>query len=739
MRPIPSALCATTIALLVSGSVLAHDQVIPIAAKKLRVQTLRGPAKQRMGFTATNQVAILPGHDPVSETTWVHVGGMGPSGGQSGKIVLDASKWRRSGSGYKYLDRDAARGGIRKVLYRFGKLVISAKGARWTWRPAGAQDEVWVHFGIEDETYCARFGGDVSRNEAGWFQSRNAGSPGACPESVCGNGAVELGEECDDGNLDDDDGCTSACTQGACAGQEFSSTFEGIQSVVFDGNGCSTALCHGSSPGQGNLDLSAGVAYQELFEVPSTGSSFMRVWPAGPRQSSLWLKLALATDPTIDIPGAPMPVGLPPVDGDLLDAVRLWIEHGAPETGTVPGTESLLGGCFPEPQPITIEPLDPPAPNEGVQIVMPPHFLAAQTEQEICFATYYNWTDQVPAQFKDPGGEFFYVNDHETRADPHTHHLVLINSGVPVEDIHHPSFGAWTCVGGPSDGQVCEPTDLGSCGGGICRSEVRPSVACIGFGPPGGGTANDASVTLGGAGNGQPSGTDPIPGRFRKIPLEGIVYWNSHAFNLTSSDHMMNARSNLYFTDDLRFEVVPFLDYSHIYMAAGTPPYTKATYCADHTMSEGAQLAHLSSHTHKRGEAFWIDVPDGTRIYQSFVYSDPVTEVYDPPLVFDSPNPALRRLHYCATYNNGVDADGLPDPTTVRRRSTTPSSGSPCAPVACAAGRVGAPCGGVGDDATCDSFTGAGDGFCDACAITAGLTTEDEMFILVGATIVDVP
>jgi hypothetical protein len=52
---------------------------------------------------------------------------------------------------------------------------------------------------------------------------------------------------------------------------------------------------------------------------------------------------------------------------------------------------------------------------------------------------------------------------------------------------------------------------------------------------------------------------------------------------------------------------------------------------------------------------------------------------------------------------------------------------------------VGAPCGGVGDDATCDSFTGAGDGFCDACAITAGLTTEDEMFILVGATIVDVP
>jgi hypothetical protein len=89
--------------------------------------------------------------------------------------------------------------------------------------------------------------------------------------------------------------------------------------------------------------------------------------------------------------------------------------------------------------------------------------------------------------------------------------------------------------------------------------------------------------------------------------------------------------------------------------------------------------------------------------------------------------------------NNGVDDDGLPDPTTVRRRSTTPSIGAPCAPVARAAGRVGVPCAGVGDHATCDSFVGAGDGLCDACAITAGLTTEDEMFILSGATITDVP
>ncbi len=39
---------------------------------------------------------------------------------------------------------------------------------------------------------------------------------------------------------------------------------------------------------------------------------------------------------------------------------------------------------------------------------------------------------------------------------------------------------------------------------------------------------------------------------------------------------------------------------------------------------------------------------------------------------------------------------------------------------------------------THDSAPRAGDGLCDACAITAGTTSDDEMFILNGATIVAV-
>lgn len=53
--------------------------------------------------------------------------------------------------------------------------------------------------------------------------------------------------------------------------------------------------------------------------------------------------------------------------------------------------------------------------------------------------------------------------------------------------------------------------------------------------------------------------------------------------------------------------------------------------------------------------------------------------------------------------------------------------------MACAEGKIGAPCSGVGDDRTCDTGPGANDGFCDACRITGGESTENEMFILNGA------
>ena len=60
-----------------------------------------------------------------------------------------------------------------------------------------------------------------------------------------------------------------------------------------------------------------------------------------------------------------MPSSEAPIPDNLLEALRLWIYAGAPETGTVPGTAELLGLELPPPKPITIEPLPKPAADEA--------------------------------------------------------------------------------------------------------------------------------------------------------------------------------------------------------------------------------------------------------------------------------------------------------------------------------------------------------------------------------------
>ncbi len=293
----------------------AHSVELPIAGDKLLIKTGGRPEAQRVRFSAKNQPALALSHDPRDTPTWFLVRGYGANGGSSGKIVLDPSKWTAIGGdgnvrGYRYRDKAGTRGGVQKILWKPGRLGIRAGGANWPWSPQGPQSWMGVYFGIQDETVCANFGGVVGKNEAGVFRSKRAAAPDGCPEAVCGNGVVELGEACDDGNLVEDDGCTSECLEGECAGALYNSTFEAIQDGVFDQGGCTNTLCHGAEPGQGLLNLLPAVAYQNLLEVPATSTAHDRVVPGAPRDSELWIRLAKAADPNgIEDPVAGMPVG----------------------------------------------------------------------------------------------------------------------------------------------------------------------------------------------------------------------------------------------------------------------------------------------------------------------------------------------------------------------------------------------------------------------------------------------
>jgi hypothetical protein len=555
--------------------------------------------------------------------------------------------------------------------------------------------------------------------------------------------AAEAGTEAEDASLEPDAGIVDDAgpdgageKSGPCGAGEFDSTFAAIQRVIFEGGNCTNSLCHGEAA-VGGLDLRAGKSYANLIEMKSTASSALRVMPGEPDESFLYNKLRAATEPgSVTVEGSAMPSGAPPLSREHLEALRRWIEAGAPRegsigdsiTGTSDSIAELLGSCLPEVTPIQITPLAPPAVEEGLQIPMAPFTLPGAKEVDVCFAQYYDVSDVVPPEYQDPQRGVFFVNGQRTRQDPHSHHLVVRHSGFGADLVKDPSFGAWACRGGSSDGQTCDPLQRSVCGGGLCASEPQHKAACIGYGPM---TTDPGSVATGGIATAQTAQyyRAPRDGLYETIPIRGILYMNSHAFNLTSKDTQLHAWINLFYAKDRRHAVRTLAITDKISIAHGQAPFTKQTHCATWTAPLGSTLYTLSSHTHKRGGNFIVKLPDGTQIYQSAIYSDPIEKMYDPPIHFDAADPSQRTLTYCAEYNNGVAQDGKPDTRLVTKLSTMPDRTS-CMPVACTAGKIGAACKGANDDATCDSAQGVGDGVCDACTITAGQTTENEMFAL---------
>ncbi len=520
----------------------------------------------------------------------------------------------------------------------------------------------------------------------------------------------------------------------------FSSTFEGIQEVIFERHGCTQQACHGSAA-SGGLDLSPDVAYANIFQVPAIGSPSNRIEPGDEDRSYLWVKLAAAVRPDdYAISGGAMPSGMPAISEAELDMIRRWIYAGAPDDGVVEDTREFLGGCLPEAAPIEIAPLAAPAAGEGFQLSMPEWDIVASSEFEGCFATYYDISGQAPDEILDATGEQFRFRGFEVRQDPQSHHLFMYypqgNIRPEGVDVTDPAFGTWSCYGGDTQGAPCDPLDASSCGSGQCASELVQSFGCIGYGPAEAGP----TVLIGGAGQavGQSLFADGV---YAELPVRGVIYWNSHAFNLTTADAVMHAKVNYYYTQDPQYFVVPITDFSAIFRP-NTPPFSEETYCNDHVLPQGARVFELQTHTHKRGKRTTVTGPDGTQLYENFLFNDPLVKRFDPPLEFDSPEAADRTLTYCGTYNNGRNTDGTPNADEVTRltrlRETAGDQfGGTCSPVACAEGEVGEPCAGEGDDATCDSAPGSADGLCDACPITGGESTENEMFNLFGYYYVD--
>lgn len=623
-----------------------------------------------------------------------------------------------------------------------------------------------------------------------------------CPAPSCGNGIKENGEACDDANAFDGDGCRADCELAQC--ETFPTTYDLIQRAIFDNHGCSSDTCHGSAK-SGGLDLRAEASYAALVDVAAEtvpGSSFKRVEPGDKDTSLLWINLAAATLPDqYHAPLRAMPLALPPISVDELEALRLWIETGgAAREGTVPGTAELLDACLPPPQPVKITPLEPPPPDKGVQMHMPPWTLTPQSEAEVCYTSYYDFTGKIPAEYLSADGKRFRYKELVIRQDPLSHHLIVdLWRGVEAPD--DPVWGVYSCKGGSKDGQVCNPLDLGFCGeGGDCATDPDPSsIACIGFGPQNG---FNTLLQGGFAFAQETSSVFRFPGGvYDELPVKGVIFWNSHAFNLTNSTGTLEGWVNIYFPEPQEqvFKQQQIFNVEKIFWTTDFPPFAlprilpfkKQEICHIHTFKTPAdpedegfddpvfagnqtlKLFELSGHMHRHGKQFQIfngyytcaggpnaDQPcspfnasmcpqsecveangrstEQTLLYTNFVYNDPVVLRFAEPLQYHARDPIPQRsLTYCGIYDNG----SAPNIMDVKRRSKSPEGGLILGI------RIGGPCraaqtrciGGPhhdtdcnGNDALCDSSPGAGDGDCDACPLTGGFRTEDEMFILFG-------
>jgi hypothetical protein len=805
-RVLPLAVCAVLLAS--RPSIAAETDAAlqhPLARSRLSLVDAAKPSRRRVAFNArfTPRATM---DNPAFAGATLRIYGSAPTDGDSGLIELKAAKWHPLGNagskGYRYEDETGAAGGIRLILVKQGKragtIKIAGGSENWRYAIGGPQSAITLTLTVGKARWCAEFDQKaLKRNVARHVVGRKPSASTSCP--------------CD----------------------SYASTFAAIQNAVFERHGCTQAVCHGAANPQGGLDLRPDVAYANLVDVPSKIlPDQKRVEPGLAAESLLWRKLAKATQNLAGVPGTGMPNGLPPIPDNELEAVRLWIHAGAPETGVVIGTEALLSSCLPPPEPIKIRPPAVPDPAVGVQLHAPAWTIAPRDpnnprqdgEDEVCYATYYNFTNVIPEEAKTPCPDFwggptrtcFFLNRTELTQDPNSHHSIIhlykgaydstrpgfalytcqngvngAHDGTLCNTPAHPDctfadgkggqclptaydirdadsgVGPFTCHGGANDGIACDPLAIGvpapagaDCGEGSgCAGKVKSGVACLGYGPPDfgfdlTGSGSDNSPNIGGSQQPVSKNVYP-PGAFNMLPVDGVVVWNSHAFNLTSEVTTNEQFLNVYYAgpSDRTWPVHGIFDARDIFVQ-NVPPFEKREYCRTFTLPKGARLFQLSSHTHKRGKLFRIWGPgitqecgsedatkpadcapeSGPSIFTTTDYSDPMVLTFDPPVALDGDDPSTRRYKFCSRYDNGADV-----PLEVKRRSTSPTPplfvapGGPCKPAdaACLEGpHKGEPCN--GDDRACDSAPGANDGSCDACPLRGGVTTEDEMFILLG-------
>ena len=408
------------------------------------------------------------------------------------------------------------------------------------------------------------------------------------------------------------------------------SAYHAIQEYVFD-KSCANSVCHAAPANAGNLSLTYGLSYEDLVgsvpQNPAAATAGMKlVDPGNPENSFLLTKLM---GPTAPEQGARMPFGGGVIHTGKIEAIRTWIEAGAPQTGRIAGIGDL--GVLRDPDEV-FEPPAPPAPGEGYQIHLPPFTIEPGTEREVYYTT------QITDENGNPIEGDIFINKVEIFYPSGSHHFIIyrlteeglangirnrgITPGIGVDPTH--AF---------RELDTEDPLVLGNFG--VDRLFVI-------------GTQTDDTLYE------FPEGVG------LRMPGDTVYDLNSHYINLLGDEPLIGETYVNIHTipeEEVQYEAVEiFVSNRAINVPPGTTRVSRMTWYVEdelerrgHEPETELSVFLITSHMHRHGELFEIfQRSSGDMLHRSIAYDNAPIDLFDPVLRLDQAD----GLRFQCTHNN---------------------------------------------------------------------------------------
>ncbi|MEJ7643799.1 MAG: hypothetical protein WKF87_04345 [Chryseolinea sp.] len=393
------------------------------------------------------------------------------------------------------------------------------------------------------------------------------------------------------------------------------SSFSLIQEKILT-KSCALSGCHASeneySYAEHGLVLRSGEAYENLLNVAPQNhdaqhDGLLRVVPGNPDKSLLYKKIFCNNDQPLTY-GNPMPIGSEPLSQGKVQYIRQWIEEGAPQTGLIDADVSLLD------DPISVcgemfSALEAPLQGEGYQVHIEPFSVAPNFEREIFV--------YKPLQ----NGSEFFVNRVKMKMRGSSHHFLVNSFEASTPPQVMPELNTFREIRN-ADGSLVQKT--------LDQMEYHRFLFA----------------------NQTPEMDYHFPeGVGLRIPKEYNVDVNLHYINKTSLPIQGECYINLYemSPDQVQHEATSlFLSNSNIKLPAQQKTILRKTFVTDKDIN----IFMLTSHTHKYGEVFQVQIKGGSRdgeiLFTSTSWHHPPIKTFEEPVL-------LRKgegLTMIVTYNN---------------------------------------------------------------------------------------